>query len=149
MQNEAILEKYEVFLMKFMENPHHKVADYSRLMDCLFNIPFYAFVKMDNNRIEDAIYMRNEYLSSDNLRGINTSIIKDRYISVLEVLIALAKRMENDILCDPMEEIDHSSDHFWLFIRNLGLENMTNIAFDGDFIREKVTKWVHREFNKD
>lgn len=149
MRNADILRDYKVFLMENVQNRMHQLVDYSLLLNCLFDIPFRSYVEMDNNRIEDAIYMRKEYLYDDISRGIDVSIVEDRYVSVLEVLIALAKRMENDILCDPMEEIDHSADHFWLFLRNLGVERYSNGRFLEAEVRDKCEKWVRREYKKD
>lgn len=149
MPNNDILKDYEVFLMENVQNKTHSVTDYCLLLDILFNIPFKSHIDMDNNRIEDAYYMRKEYLSDDIFRRIDGSIIKDRYISVFEVLFALSKRMENDILCDPMEEIDHSADHFWLFLRNLGVEKYSNGRINEAEIRYKVEKWVNRDYEKD
>lgn len=149
MRNSTILKDYKAFLMENVENRTHKVVDYSLLLDTLFNIPFNAYIDMDNNRIQDAICMREEYLETDKMRGFDVSAVEDRYISAFEVLFALAKRLENDILCDPMEEIDHSADHFWMFLKNLGVEKCSNGRFSEAIVRDKVEKWVRREYQKD
>ena len=148
MRNSTILKDYKAFLMDEVENRTHKVVDYSLLLSVLFDIPFKAYVNMDNNRIEDAICMREEYLETDKMRGFDVSAVEDRYVSVFEVLFALAKRLENDILCDPMEEVDHSADHFWRFLKNLEVEKYSNGRFSEAIVRDKVEKWVRRDYKK-
>ena len=148
-RNNDILNDYWSFLCGEVENREHQMADYCLLMKILWKIPFKSFNPMDDNRIEDALDMRNEYLRDISRYRIDTSVVEDRYVSCLEVLISLAKRMENDILCDPMEEIDHSADHFWTFLRNLDVEKYSNDRISEAEINEKVTKWVRREYQKD
>lgn len=150
MRNGDILNDYEEHLMEIVEDKGHPMADYSLLIECLFRIPFESFHPMDNNRISDAKSMREEIISNEyRTSRIDATVVSDRYISVLEVLIALARRMENDILCDPMEEIDHTSDHFWVFLRNLDIEKYSNDNYKELNIRDKVEKWVRREYGKD
>ena len=150
MRNSDILDDYKGHLRGIIENRDHQMRDYSRLIDCLFKIPFESFHPMDNNRISDAKMMRDEILFNEHRTArVDISVVEDRYISVLEVLIALAHRMENDILCDPMSEIDHTSDYFWVFLRNLDVEQFENVRFNEINVREKVEKWVRREYEKD
>lgn len=149
MRNDDILRQYKAILFENVEDRAHQLADYCLLLNCLFNIPFKSFIAMDDNRIEDALYMRKECIDSEIGRRYDVSSVEDRYVSVFEVLFALSKRMENDFLCDPMEEIDHSRDHFWLFLRNLGVEKYSNDNFLETNVREKVEKWVRREYRKD
>lgn len=103
---------------------------------------------MDENRIEDAFDMREDFISEIFYKRFDTSVVSDRYASVLEVLLALAIRMEKDILCDPMSNVDHSIDHFWIFIRNLGIENCRNDAFSEAKVRDKCEKWIRREYDR-
>ena len=149
MPGSDILNAYKRFLFENVENREHPLEDYCLLLNVLFNIPFKSYIDMDNNRIDDALYMREEYLSDDIYSRIDDSAIRDRYVSVFEVLFTLAKRMENDILCDPLEEVDHSADHFWMFLRNLDVEKYSNDRILEAEIRDKCEKWVRREYGKD
>ena len=148
MENNDIVREYRTFLIDEVTDYRHEAADYCLLLNTLFDIPFRAYVEMDNNRIDDALDMRIEYISNQDYHRIDYSAVKNRFVSCLEVLISLAKRMENDILCDPMEEIDHSSDHFWMFLRNLDVEKYTNDRFLEAEIRLKVEKFIRREYKK-
>ena len=150
MRNSDILDDYKIYLYSLVENEDHQMSEYCRLIDLLFKIPFESFHPMDNNRISDAKSMRDEIVFNRFKTGrIDASIVEDRYISVLEVLIALARRMENDFLWDPMDEIEHTSYYFWEFLRNLNVEMYTNERYNELNARKKIETWVRREYNKD
>ena len=71
---------------------------------------FVAKLPKDNNRIDDALELRREF----------GGYINDP-VSVLEVLIALARRGEWEIMHDP-DFGDRTSEWFWTMIYNLGLQ---------------------------
>lgn len=127
----------------------HSIYDYSMLLRRLYDIPFEVRVEMDENRKMDALNMKMEYVESDLAPEHGTRVLVERFISVLEVLFALAKRMENDILCDPMTEIDNSSMYFWDMLRNLDVEKYKNDNFKGINVDEKVCKWLRRDYTHD
>lgn len=149
MRNNDILDSYKDYLYNEVVDSEHNLADYSLLLSVLFDIPFESFNPMDNNRISDAFNMRMEYLDSEFGEKCDYFVVKDRYISVLEVLIALGKRLFWDIMCDPMLENDDSHLYFWEFLRNLDVEKYSNDNFKELNIRDKVKKWVCRDFKKD
>lgn len=80
------------------------------------NTDFYAINPMDENRIEDALDLRMEYWA-DRSKMKN---VEYEPASVLEVLVALARRGERDIMHDP-DYGDRSSVWFWIMVENLGL----------------------------
>lgn len=149
MRNTDTLNEYKLFIFEKATDKHHELPDYSLLLNTLFNIPFRSYVPRDDNRIEDAIDMREDF--SEEIFGEDRyyESVMDRYVSAFEVLLALAIRMEKDILCDPMSGIDHSTDHFWTFLRNLGIEKYTNDNFSEAIVRDKCEKWIHRTYQKD
>lgn len=127
----------------------HDIYDYSMLLRRLYDIPFEVRVEMDENRRVDAMTMKMEYIESDFGPKTGENSLIGRYISVLEVLFALAKRMENDILGDPMTEIDNSSVYFWDMLRNLDVEKYRNDNFKRVNVDEKVCKWLRRDYSRD
>lgn len=146
MRNGDILfEYFENLLNEILDSKHH-IVDYSMMLRTMFDIPFVWVLEMDENRAEDGQTLRNDICRDNDLQY---DFIINRKISVLEVLIALAKRMESDILGDPMSEIDNSSAHFWLMIKNLGLEKCSNGNFSEAILRDKIEKWMLRDIGKD
>lgn len=127
----------------------HHIYDYSMLLRRLYDIPFEVRVEMDENRKIDAYTMKMEYIESDFGPEYGAEVLEKREISVLEVLFALAKRMERDILGDPMLENDNSYVYFWDMLRNLDVEKYRNDNFRGVNVDEKVCKWLRRDYTRD
>lgn len=71
----------------------------------------------DSNRVEDARDLRNEFRG---LFGASRGIYEYPY-GVFEVLVALARRGEWEIMHDP-ELGDRTSEWFWTMMNNLGLQ---------------------------
>lgn len=113
---------------------------YNDLMQTLFEIPFVIIIDRDKNRELDAMDLFYEYIDS------RTSIYRS-YISVLEILIALAIRIDNEYIGDPS---DPNPEHiFWEMCCNLGLEKYTNRKFNYDSVRSIIEEWLYRDFDYD
>lgn len=146
MRNGDILKEYYCNLLEDVADSKHNLNDYCLLLNVLFDIPFTYSIEMDENRAFDAKTLRDDICNEYDLQF---DVILKRKISVLEVLIALAKRIETDILMDPMSGKDNSSTYFWEMLRNLGLEDLKNDVFSEAKVRFKVEKWLKREFDRD
>lgn len=74
---------------------------------------FIWFVANDDNRIQDALDLRLEYLYEQNLE-VPSEALRLVHVSVLEVLVALSRRMEFFL--------DGDSNHWaWVLMEHLGL----------------------------
>ena len=96
--------------------------DHTELARMLHNREFYSIWSNDQNRVEDGKMLRNIF--RDETLYNNYECLERPNCSVLEMLIALAIRMES-ILEDPAEG-DRTISWFWLFLDNLGLSKYTN-----------------------
>ena len=112
-------------------NIEYKV--YSKLMNELFDYTYYSIIPDDDNRIQDAKNLRDKY---DYREGV------DR-ISVLEILVSLAKRMKDEYL-SPLD-LDIIFDDM---ICNLDLIDMTNHFYNKLKVIKILDKFVNREYNK-
>lgn len=102
----------------------------------LANYDFVAVHPMDENRIADALDLRCEFWNG---RG-QERLFKKEPASVLEVLIALARRGERDVMFDP-ELGDRSYVWFWIMMENLGLDKYAYYgALNSRKNREKVNE---------
>lgn len=110
---------------------------YTQLMLCLFNIPFEAVIERDNNRMDDAMSLRSEYGQF--------SYFMEGIPNVLEVLIALAIRIEDEYIGDP-SDLDPEP-IFWEMCCNLGLERYTDRFFNSDRVYEIIVDWLDRDFD--
>jgi len=115
---------------------------YFELMYQLYRTPFYSLVPNDDNRALDGIRMRDKY-------GFPAV---DVDCNLLEMLVALAVRCDEDILYNP-EYGDRSKDWFWMMITNLGLNKFRDRSFGEGWKYEDVEKvclkLLNREYNYD
>lgn len=119
-------------------------TSYRKLLMELFNIDFYAVIDNDNNRAEDGLYLRHRY-TYDTGYFLH---ISDKDCSVLEMLIALAIRCEEDFMDDPSVG-NRVGQWFWTMIVNLGLGIMTDNRFNPRLVQKKINYFLKREYSHD
>ena len=96
---------------------------YTNLIDSLRNREFYSIIANDDNRAADGKYLRVTY--DEEFTDIHYQGDFDAPCTVLEMLIALAERMDDDILYS--SELGPRVDvWFWMMIHNLGLDYATD-----------------------
>ena len=142
---------YFRWLLTWISNvDKYNVNDYTKLLEFLLHISFSwdDNYPMDANRAIDGANLRNMYMEEDDLP------FEDGYFdtlpscSVLEVMIALADRIEMDYLRDP-DMGDRTSVWFWLMLCNLGLDDCTDARFNENRVSEVVTLFLNREYKCD
>lgn len=122
-------------------DPNHVCRMKRMMLERLFDTEFYWKVYGDSNRVEDAINLRDTFCSERPGRAFSW----DTPVSVLEVLIALAIRCEEDIMRDDRFG-DRTPDWFWTMINNLGLFNMTNDVYDEDKVDRVLKRFLNRSY---
>lgn len=105
---------------------------YNNLFEYLYSREFYWSIPMDKNRALDGIDLRYKYGCSND--------ILDEPCSVLEMIIGLAARMENQFLTS-FDEGDRTGQWFWMMITNLGLNRL-----DDDNFNEETADWFTDRF---
>lgn len=121
---------------------------YQKLLYFLYNVDFRYTIPMDGNREADGIDLRYRfgYENSYN-ESLIASYLDNRPCSVLEMMIALAIRCEENIMEDP-EIGDRSGRWLWDMIVNLGLEDMNDTRFDERYVEEVVDRFLNRKYKK-
>lgn len=119
--------------------------EYCDLINYMYTVPFTYIIPSDVNRIKDAneFYSRYmyEYFSDEELNE-----DEDRFISVLEVLVALSVRVETDITGEPgNDSIDR---WFWIMIRNLGLDEYSDDVFDEAEVYDILMVFMDRKYDR-
>ena len=137
----ALINHYYLWVCRKIDFNQHK--DYSRLLRYLRSKEFYYSVPNDVNRAEDGKHLRKEYLISG--KFLSTDIWEDEPCSVLEMMIALARRISKDIMPDYGYPISY---WFWEMIANLGLDEYKNDVFNVDEVDEIVKNWLDRSYQK-
>lgn len=120
-------------------------GSYVRLLKCLDSIEFTYTLPMDDNRYEDAVSLRYRFGYEN---GIDDRIISyeldDHACSVLEMMVALALRIEESIMRD--EDVgDRTYIWFMVMLNNLGVDDET----DDGFNRVRVTMAVIHMLDRD
>ena len=112
--------------------------EYIQIMEILDDIPFRWTVDHDDNRAEDGKCLRELFMYEEDW---HTCPKEDQECSVLEMLVALAERIEEDIMWDP-NEFDRSADWFWMMINNLGITDRT------ENVEEIINNFLDRKYDK-
>lgn len=121
----SVINHYYIWLMKQVDIDSHQ--DYTELLKHLHNRDFYWSIPMDENRADDGKALRVIFM--DETETIGSDIWLTESCSVLEMLIAMAKRIELDIMPDHKNSC---ADWFWELISNLGLEKSNNLLFSAE-----------------
>lgn len=123
--------------------------NYRDLLDALNNFEFIYMNPMDENRLIDGLDLRSQFASECNIPHVVIKLKMDTDIcSVLEVMVALAIRMETDIMSDS-EFGDRTPTWFWYMIDSLGLDNMSDDNFDYENVDEIVETFLNRQYDFD
>ena len=112
---------------------------YHELMYYLYSREFYWSddIPMDRNRALDGIALREKY-------GYPEDPLYEP-CSVLEMLIALSCRIENQ-LAHSFDEGDRTSQWFWTMLTNLGLTRLDDENFDTEVADFFVDRFLNREY---
>lgn len=102
----------------------------------------------DDNRLNDGFELRADY--SNSFTDPDLPPIFGEPVSVLEVLVAFARRIDDDIMYDGNL---HASKWFFIMIDNLGMTNFTNdrlgIDWTIDDEAQIIDIWMSRQFDSD
>lgn len=121
-------------------------GQYDKLLEHLYSIEFTYSIPLDGNRYEDGIDLRYRFGIYE---GISQAAIAAELdimpCSVLEMIIALAMRAEENIMID-LDEGAQFQRWFWDMIRNLGLGDMTNIQYDPQKVDMVISDLLNRKY---
>lgn len=120
--------------------------NYYKLLRYLHDTEFRYLLPMDGNRAEDGIDLRYRFgreHSYDN--PLIASYLDICPCSVLEMMVALAIRCEEQIMDDPGIG-DRTGYWFWSMIGSLGLDSMNDDNFDLDYVDDVISKFLDREY---
>lgn len=131
-------DEYFEWLMQIIEGPR----EYSYVLERLYNTEFYSPVPRDDNRAVDGVELR--YMYQDETDDICE---KDGCCSVLEMMIGLAMRIDNDYLYEYIYG-DRTAEWFWEMMHNLRLDYYDDYNYDPDEVRYILEKFLDRKYGK-
>lgn len=115
---------------------------YQKLLMRLSETEFTWTVAYDSNRASDGLYLRRLYL-----RETGELQHDDAPCSVLEMLVALCRRCEDELMYDP-DLGDRTGHWFWIIMENLGLDIYDDYGFDCDAVDTIVERFLTRDYEK-
>ena len=123
------------------------ISKYDNLLEALYNIDFISEYSMDENRIADGIDLKYRFGYE---RGLTNDEVNDIHqeCSMLEMMIALAIRMEEDIMVN-LDYGDRTGQWFWNMIKSLGLGRMTNSKFSQKKFDNIMETFMNHEYESD
>lgn len=148
MNTSILAEDYYIWLLSFIESDDYKTSDYSLLLNKLFETEFYSIINYDDNRISDGYSLRDKYAEKEHIHLYYLADELPEYCSVLEVMIALAMRMEFDIMADDKYG-DRTPLWFWTMVESLGLEDEYDRRYDDVYVTEVLDIFLERKYRKD
>lgn len=147
MFRDQIINDYFEWLWNFTKCRGH--SQNRKIITLLHNIEFRYSIPMDANREEDGIDLRYRFITEVGIPRNYQEVYGylDGPCSVLEMMIALAIRCEESIMDDP-DIGDRTSEWFWLMMKNLGLDYMSDRKFDRDIAEEKISIFLDRRYKR-
>lgn len=147
MFRDQIINDYFEWLWNFTKCRGH--SQNRKIITLLHNIEFRYSIPMDANREEDGIDLRYRFITEVGIPKNYQEVYAylDGPCSVLEMMIALAIRCEESIMDDP-DIGDRTSEWFWLMMKNLGLDYMSDRKFDRNIAEEKISIFLDRKYKR-
>lgn len=148
MKNKTVERKYFDWMYKLVcEGRYSKERTYRKLFTALHDIEFTYTIPNDSNRADDGKKLRRRFATT--VRGYE----KAEYqllgaCSVLEMMIALALRCEEQIMDDP-EYGNRTKQWFWQMITNLELGGLHDGNFDIHYVESTIARFLNRDYESD
>jgi len=131
-------DPYFSYLIDIVKFPGVLWERYTRLLGYLHSISFTWSIYNDKNRAADGLALRDEYFLGED--------VLHRPCSVLEMLIAMARRCEYDIMYDPQLG-DQTGKWLFIMLDNAGLLAFDNDHFDVDAVSFIVFRILDRMYD--
>lgn len=132
---------YFEWLVELATENRYPRGTYDELLKQLYDTEFVVTLPRDENRAVDGIYLRRrfDYLYAES---------DDSPCSVLEMMLALAIRCEEEYMDDPRVG-DRTKQWFWRMVTSLGLGHMTDDRYDSDAVSDVLLQFINREYGYD
>lgn len=121
-----------------------KHVSYLKLLGFLHSVEFTYTILRDENRAKDGINLRYRFsLCHDDVDEVRVGYP----CSVLEMMVALAIRCEENIMDDALMG-NRTGQWFWNMLVSLGLSTMTDDRFNEDIADEIISRFLNRQYER-
>ncbi len=142
-------EYFEWMYHLVCDDGYSKKLSYRKLLEFLNEVEFYYILPMDGNREEDGINLRYRFgyeMGYDD--PLIATYLDNRPCSVLEMMVALSLRCEENIMDDP-DLGDRIGQWFWGMVVSLGLGGMHDDRFDPLKASHILHRFLERNYEAD
>lgn len=124
-------------------------SSYKKLLSYLYTTEFIYILPMDANRYEDGINLRYRFGYEQGIEDpVIASCLDVNPCSILEMMVALSFRCEEHIMYNPSVG-SRIGRWFWMMIRNLGLDDMSDSRFDDEYVNCVIWRFLDRQYSFD
>lgn len=139
-------EYFEWLYHQVCSDNNYSKLSHRKLLKFLDSVDFIPILPMDDNRRIDGIDFRYQFGYE---RGYSNHLIHElidtRNCSVLEMMIALAFRVEEQITSNYIYG-NRTGQWFWVMIMSLGLGQMDDSRFDEQYCFQVIDNFMRRNF---
>lgn len=135
---------YRMWLTSFIQDGVGNILQYGKLLRKLHDTPFKFCIYRDVNRAKDGLNLRQRFVQDE---GLPSDIFENTPCTVLEMLVALSIRIDDEYIGDPGNP--KPGILFWDMIQNLQLFQMVNGRFNPYYVIDILNTWMNREFEPD
>ena len=146
--NSSLCDEYYYWLLDMVDDKKYPDERYSEVLNKLFETEFYDLVPNDCNRIDDGFSLREKFAEEVGEHVYYVMDVLPEGCSVLEVMIALAMRWEDNIAWDP-DMGDRTSVWFWMMMENLGLTFYDDKRYDEKEVSDILHTFLERKYCTD
>jgi hypothetical protein len=149
-ENAIINEYFEWLYNLVCRDRYSPQISHRKLISRLHCIEFRYSIPKDGNRAEDGIKLRYRFALRNGYEKSADIImdILDGPCSVLEMLIALALKCEEDIMDDPKVG-DRTTQWFWGMLTNLGLGGCRDELYERSRVDNAIERFLNRDYEPD
>lgn len=143
MSKKEIKKEYFEWLCGFVGCRSHR-----KLLRYLFSVDFSYTLPMDGNRYEDGVNLRYRFADERDYHYRYVSAwLDDVSCSMLEMMVALALRIEEHITGDP-EAGDQTSRWFITMLKSSGMYELDDDSFDDGVADDIVNRVIDRRYSR-
>lgn len=140
---------FEWMCNKVSDERYMRGLPYKRLLKHLHDRSFVYTIGLDGNRAEDGTDLRYRFGYENNYdQAPIAEYLDQRSCSVLEMMIALAIRCEDDYMGNS-EYGNRTGKWFWSMIDSLGLTCMSDERYDKDLVDDVLDIFLDRRYDYD
>lgn len=143
-------DAYFCWLIRLIGNEYIEL-NYQKLLWKLYITDYIWELDYDKNRAADGLFLRRLFEKETHLHNVSDAVFGSSVMapikpcSVLEMLIALARKAEDDIMHDPIYG-DRSGLWFWTMLENLGLDIYDDYYYFESEIDKILDIFLHHRY---